>query len=128
MLENDLVHVHVTANLTHRDQPLDINVNGVAKGFLKDQLQTWYTDEIQKQTDNGKGIYEVNVDTRVSRMKPIHAPWVIALYDKVWNSEKMIENGFKAAAITEGLDPEMDFGEEDPFSHLIQFLCICFYV
>ena len=40
----------------------------------------------------------------------------------------MIENGFKASAITEALDPEKDFGEEDPFSHLIQFLCICFYV
>ena len=106
----------------------DVLRDKLQKIFLKDQLQTWYTDEIQKQTDNGKGVYEVNVDTRVSRMKPIHAPWVIGLYDKVWISEKMIENGFKAAAITEGLDPEMDFGEEDPFSHLIQFLCICFYV
>ena len=39
----------------------------------------------------------------------------------------MIENEFKAAAITEALDPEKDFGEENPFSHLIKFLCICFY-
>ena len=31
----------------------------------------------------------------------------------------MIENEFKAGAITEALDPEKDFGEENPFSHLI---------
>ena len=71
LLENDLTHVHVPANLTHKFQPLDINVNGVAKGFLKDQFQKWYTGEIQKQMDNGKGVYEVDVDTRLSRMKPI---------------------------------------------------------
>ena len=70
LLENDLAHVHVPANLTHKFQPLDINVNGVAKGFLKDQFQKWYTGEIQKQMDNGKGVYEVDVDTRLSRISP----------------------------------------------------------
>ena len=60
--ENDLSHVHVPGNLTHKFQPLDINVNGVAKGLLKDKFQTWYTNEIQKQMDNGKGVYEVDVD------------------------------------------------------------------
>ena len=56
------IHVHVPGNLTLEFQPLDINVNGVAKGFLKDKFQTWYTNEIQKQMDNGKGVYEVDVD------------------------------------------------------------------
>ena len=31
----------------------------------------------------------------------------------------MIENGFKAAAITEALYPKKNFKEEDPFSHLV---------
>ena len=69
--------------------------------------------------ENGKGVYEVDVDTGFSQMKPLHARWVIGLYDKQWNSEKLIENEFKPAAITEALDPEEEFGEEDPFSHLI---------
>ena len=112
-------HIHFPANLAHKFQPLNITVNRVAQGFLKDKFQTWYTDEIQKQMDDEKGVYEVDVDTYLSRMKPIHVHWVIGLYDKVRNSEKMIENGFKAAAITKALDPEKDFGEEDPFSHLI---------
>ena len=69
--------------------------------------------------DNEKGVYEVDGDTGLSRRKSIHARWVIGLYKKLRIFEKMIENGFKAAAITEALDPERDFGEEDPFSHLI---------
>ena len=33
LLEHDIVHVYVPANLTYKFQPLDINVNGVAKVF-----------------------------------------------------------------------------------------------
>ena len=64
--------------------------------------------------DNGKGIFEVHVDTRLSRMKPILARWVIGLFGKLRNSEKKK----KAAAITKALNSEKDF-EEDLFSHLI---------
>ena len=117
--ENHLVNVLVPPNLTHKFQPLDINVNGVAKGFLKDKFQKWYTDQIQKQVDDGKGVYEVDIDTRLSRMKPIHAQWLISLYDKLRNSEQLIVNGFKAASILEALDPQKDFGDEDPFKHLL---------
>ena len=66
-----------------------------------------------------KAFMRFDVDTLLLRMKPIHARWVIGHYDKLQNSEKMIENEFKAAAIMEALDPEKDFGEEDPLSHLI---------
>ena len=118
LFENDLAHAHVPANLTHKFLPLDINVNGVAKGFLKDQFQKWYTGKIQNQMDNGKGIYEVDVDTWSSRMKPIHTRWVISLYNKLCNSEKVMKNGFGAAAITEVLDLQKDFGDEDPFRYL----------
>ena len=78
-LGNDLVYVHVPASLAHKFQLLNINFNGVAKGFLKDNFQTWYTDEIQKQLYNGKGVYEVDVETCLSRLKPIYARWVISL-------------------------------------------------
>ena len=106
-------------NLTHKFQPLDINVNGVVEAFLKDKFQAFYPEEVQEQMDNAKDVYEVDVDSRLSRMTLIHTHWVTGLYNKLWNSEKMIENGFKAAAVMEALDPEKYFGEEDPFSHLI---------
>ena len=119
LIETGLVHVHVPPNLTHKVQPLDINGNGVAKSFLKDRFQKWYTEEIQKQTNDGKGVYEVDIDTQLSRMKSIHARWIIGLYDKLRNSQQLIENGFRAASITEALDPQSDLGDEDPFKHLL---------
>ena len=39
LLENDIVHLHVPENLSHKFQSLDINVDGAAKGFLKDKFQ-----------------------------------------------------------------------------------------
>ena len=33
LLEKDLFHVHVPANLTHKFQPPDININGVSERF-----------------------------------------------------------------------------------------------
>ena len=51
-------------------------------------------------------------------MKPIHALWVISLDYKLRNSGKVIENGFRVAAITEALDPHKDFGDEDSFKYI----------
>ena len=52
---------------------------------LKSHVQTRYSDEIRKQVDTGKGVYEVDKDTRLSRMKPIYTRWIINLYDKLKN-------------------------------------------
>ena len=82
-------------------------------------MTKYKSKSIQKQVKDGKGVYEVDVDTRLSRMKPIHARWLISLYDKLGNSEQLIENGFIAASITEALNPQKDFGDEDPFKHLL---------
>ena len=66
--------------------------------------------------DNGKSIYEVDVDTRLSRMKPVHACWVISQFVQFRkNNRKWV---YRAAAITEALDPQKDFGDEDPFKYL----------
>ena len=59
--------------------------------------------------------------TQLSRVKPIHARWLITLYDKLQNSEQLIVNDFKAASILETLDPQKDFGDEDPFKHLVKY-------
>ena len=93
-------------------------------GLPKNQKSLLIYDVFKEQTtkrytDNGKDVYEADVDTRLSRMKPIHVHWIIGLCDKLWNSEKMIENGLKAVVITEALDPEKGFGDGDSFSHLI---------
>ena len=39
LLGDDILHVHVPPNITHKFQPLDINVKSVAKGFVKDKFE-----------------------------------------------------------------------------------------
>ena len=116
LLQNNTVYVCAPQNSTHKFQPLDINVNIVAKCFLKSHFKTWYSDEITKQMNEGKRVYELDVDTRLSRMKPIHAHCIIGLYDKLRSLEALIQRGFQAFTITEVVEPEKDFRGERPIS------------
>ena len=60
-------------------EPLDITANRVVKSFLKILFQTWYSDKIIIQMNKGKRVFEVDVDTHLSKMKPTYAYWVIGL-------------------------------------------------
>ena len=50
-------------------------------------------------------------------MKPIHAQWLISLYEKLRNSGEMIKSAFKNALIIEEVDNK-EIPDEDPFKHL----------
>ena len=113
--ENDCVKVFVPANLTHEFQPLDLTVNGVAKEFLNKKFSDYakkITDELEKGTD----VYKIDVNTTLTVMKPVHAKWVIGLYDHLRNSSDIITKGFEKAGITEAIESELDL--EDPFADL----------
>ena len=44
ILANNCVYVFVPKNLRNHFQPLDPNVNGQAKRFLKRKFESWYAD------------------------------------------------------------------------------------
>ena len=50
-------------------------------------------------------------------MKPIHARWIISLYDTFRNSDEIVIKAFQMASITVALTNE-NMEEDDPFSHL----------
>ena len=77
--ENNFSYVFVPPNLTNHFQPLDLNVNSHTKTFLKETFQQWYAQQVQKKLDSGKNIYQVDIETKLSIMKPIHARWIISL-------------------------------------------------
>ena len=50
---------------------------------MKDKFTTWYPEEVHKQINPGNGDVngEVNVDLRLTALKPLHASWLVDLYN-----------------------------------------------
>ena len=107
----------MSPNLTNHFQPLDLNVNSHAKTFLKETFQEWYAQQVQKELESGKNIYQVDIETKLSIMIPINARWIISFYGKFRNSDEMVIKAFQMASITEALTNE-NMEEDDPLSHL----------
>ena len=103
--------------MTRYFQPLDGTVNGPAKRFLKKKFEIWYASEVTKQLQNGENVYEVDVKLQLSILKPLHARWIISLYDYLRNQHEMIIKGFEMAGICEALDAELE--AEDPYNDLL---------
>ena len=116
--ENHGAGVPVPANLTvtHNYQPLDLIPNGMAKKFLNTKFEEWYARQITKQLKDGKDIYQVKVDLALTAMKPIHAKWVIWLYDYPRNETDSIKKSFSKAGITAAIYEEIEGA--DPFADL----------
>ena len=85
--ENNIAHVQVQPNLTHIFQPLDLNANS--------QFQEWYAKEVTNSLNSGENVHQIFIDTKLSKMKPIHARWLNSLYNKLWNSGKMIKSAYE---------------------------------
>ena len=114
--ENNCLSVYVPANLTNEFQPLDLTINGPAKQFLVGKFQDWYASQITKQIERGINVYSIEVGLQLSIMKPIHANWLLGLYDHLRNMSQTIKKGFDMAGISEALTMELE--TEDPFADL----------
>ena len=62
---------------------MDLTVNGQAKKFRQNKFARWYSVEVQKhvQVDSGINFEDVHVDLKLSVVKPIHAAWLVELYN-----------------------------------------------
>ena len=81
--ENNIKLQKVPANLTYLFQPLDIQggPNGHAKRFMKKKFTLWYADQVKSELDRGKKIEEIEISMKLSILKPLHAKWLIDLYN-----------------------------------------------
>ena len=76
------------------------------------------TTEIASQVNEGVDIYSIDISTKLSVMKPIHARWLAGLYDHIWNKPDVIRKlGFEMAGIVEAVNKELE--PEDPFEDLV---------
>ena len=58
-----------------------------------------------KQLDDGKELHDINIDLKLSKLKPLHAEWLVELYDQMSTAEgqKIIHGAWKASGITEAV-------------------------
>lgn len=89
----------------------------VPPSSLKGKFQEWYATEISKQVDKGVDIHSIDVSTKLSVMKPIHARWLVGLYDYLLNKPHVVRKGFEMAGIVKAVTKELE--PEDPFEDLV---------
>ena len=109
--------VPVPANMTHFFQPLDLTVNGAVKNYMRKQFVTYYGDAVKQQLDSGKDIQDIEVDFRLTTIKPLHAQWLVNMYNFCTTDKgaNIISRGWKKAGIAGLLDGSIELPYEDPF-------------
>ena len=117
--ENNCEVVIVPHNLTNKFQPLDISVNRAAKAFIQN-LYEWFSNQVAIQLKHGIDPTDVKIYSKLSDLKPLHASWIVDLYDHLSNEAEMIINGFDSAGITEAVNNAQTVLEkvENPFKSL----------
>ena len=121
--EANILIINVPANMTKCYQTLDLTANGYAKQYLKSKFTEWYSSQIRAYLDNGVSIDDIEVGLQLSKIKPIHAGWLVELYNHMTTSKgkEIIDSGWKAAGISDAvklgsskLPPIDPFHEIDP--------------
>lgn len=104
-------------------QPLDLTVNGYAKRFLKKKFNEWYSEQVKTQLDAGINIEDVQVGLQLTKLKIIHAGWIVEFYNHMTTSKgrEIIDSGWKASGISDAIElgsekmPSIDpFKDIDP--------------
>ena len=87
---------------------------------MKDQFTSWYSAQIQGQLDSGVVLDDVDVDLRLSVLKPIHETWIVIMYNHFSSSEgrQSIAKGWKKAGVTDVVNGSKKRPPEDPFEDL----------
>ena len=112
--------VIIPHNLTNKFQPLDISVSKATKSFISDKYNFWLTNEVPQQFRAGKTAGNVKVCLKLSVIKPLHAKWIVDLYNTLKDDKEMAINGFRSAGITEAIENSKYMVEkvENPFEEV----------
>ena len=96
-------HMKISSRKSNYSSSSENNLTGnrEAKNFMKEQFTSWFSAQIQSQLDSGMVLNDVDVDLRLSVLKPIHATWIVSMYNHLSSSEarqsiaKKMEEGWR---------------------------------
>ena len=110
--------------MTHFFQPLGLTIDGEVqrdfKRFMKDKFTAWYSNEVKQQIESGGDSTDVNVDLRLTVLKPLHAVWLVDLYNHLTSPVcvRLIAKGWEKAGISGVLGGQTDLPPEGPFTDI----------
>ena len=113
--------VSVPANMTHFFQPLDLTVNKSAKNLTKREFISYYSSVIKEGLDAGKALEDIDVNLRLSVIKPLHAQWLVKVFNFFTTTEgkDIIFKGWKKAGISGLIDGSTVLPPENPFEQIM---------
>ncbi len=98
-------------------QPLDLTVNRAAKNQTKKEFISWYSAVIQHELNEGKALEDIDVDLKLTVIKPLHAQWLVNVYNFFLgeHGQEVILKGWKKAGIVGLFDGSTVLPPLDPF-------------
>ena len=90
-----------------------------AKSTIRNLYGSYYREQVTRQLDAGTQPHDVQVDLKISTLKPLHAKWIVDVYNRFLTEKgkNIIKNGFRRSGITEAMS-FISFPEQDPFKDL----------
>ena len=75
------IYVLVPANCADCLQPFDLSLNKLAKNFLQNKFQEWYSQQDAAQINSDDQQEFKPIDLKLSAVKPLGAKGMIKLFD-----------------------------------------------
>ena len=107
--------------MTYIFQPLDLTVNMPAKSFFKRKFAQWYSSQIQRGMESRNNSDEIEVKLNLTTFKPLHAAWIMELYDLMTSNrgKSVIKKGWKASGIIGVIESGLaNLPSIDPFADM----------
>ena len=82
------------------------------KKFVRNQFTEYYSGAVKEQLDYGKQLDDIDVDFRLSAVKPLHAEWLICT---ITSQQERVQKSLSKDGKNLGLQV---FLMEPPFCHL----------
>ena len=82
-----------------------MTVNKFAEDFINQKFSQWFSRQINIRLENRQELDDIEVDYRLSVLKPLHANWLISLYNHMSSPEgkETILSGWKKSGIFDAI-------------------------